>query len=61
MNGKDIPGNCWEWDGYIGECTKWHPPQWWQYMNAYSISAVLILVAVLVVAVAFTLAKIKVR
>jgi hypothetical protein len=42
---RQIPQNCWEWDGYLGECVKYHPAQWWQYPNVISI---LILVAGLV-------------
>lgn len=38
--------NCWTWDGYLGTCVKEHPWQWWQYMNVYSISAVLVVAAV---------------
>lgn len=36
-------GDCWEWDGYLGECVKWHAPHWWEYMNVWSISAVVVI------------------
>lgn len=55
---SNIPENCWEWDGFLGECVKYHPVQWWQYTNVFSIATVAVLVAVLTVIVLIIFAKV---
>jgi hypothetical protein len=35
-----IPQGCYAYDSYLGECRSWHPPQWWEFVNVFSILAV---------------------
>lgn len=54
-------GDCWVWDGYLGECVQWHSAQWWQYVNVFSISAVIVVALVAFIVVAAVAGRVNKR
>lgn len=51
-------GDCWLWDGYLGVCKERHSPIWWQYVNVYSITATVAIIALIIIATTWILRKV---
>jgi hypothetical protein len=52
-----VPQGCYVYDSYLDKCKSWHPPEWWEFINVFSIVAVGAAFVVFLYAIAWLASK----